>query len=277
MVDDKAMLKAENENLMKQLAVLNEKLKESEAFKSHFISNVTNEIINPFTAILGISQSVLQLGAEDIGQIHSMVNLIYHEAFDLSFQLNNIFEAAEIEAGLVDLEITRVNLVELIGSEVEKFRFKAEKKSLYFEKSSGFPAELWFNTDVKKLRSVLVNLIDNSIKYSPEKQKISLKLKAENGLMVFSIVNHSVHLSEEDTLKMMDRFVKLNTDINSVNPGHGLGLAIAGSYLDILEGKIKIESPGNQVVVTIEIPENQVSTGVYDEDTDFFDDDIELF
>lgn len=86
-------------NLTEELKQVNKKLEESEALKSHFISNITNEIINPFTSILGLSKTILAVKKEDWKKVISMVSLIHTEAFNLDFQLKNIFVAAKIEAG----------------------------------------------------------------------------------------------------------------------------------------------------------------------------------
>ena len=79
-----------------ELKTVNKKLEESESLKSHFISNITNEIINPFTSILALSRSILQVKKENWKRVISMVAMIHSEAFNLDFQLRNIFLAAKI-------------------------------------------------------------------------------------------------------------------------------------------------------------------------------------
>jgi len=89
----------ELQKLTKQLKEVNGRLEESESLKSHFISNITNEIINPFAAILGLSRNILDVKKEDWNKVISMVQMIHSEAFHLDFQLKNIFAAAKLEAG----------------------------------------------------------------------------------------------------------------------------------------------------------------------------------
>ena len=93
----------ELKELNEKLLEVNKKLEESEALKSHFISNITNEIINPFTSILGLSRSILAVKKENWKKVISMVALIHSEAFNLDFQLRNIFLAAKIEASPEEL------------------------------------------------------------------------------------------------------------------------------------------------------------------------------
>ena len=91
----------EVQELNDELRKVNRKLEDSEALKSHFISNITNEIINPFASILALSKNILSVDKENWKKVITMVSLIYSEAFNLDFQLRNIFVAAKLEAGEV--------------------------------------------------------------------------------------------------------------------------------------------------------------------------------
>jgi signal transduction histidine kinase len=276
-VNEKKLI-SEIEMLKKELESVNEKLGKSEAFKSHFISNITNEIINPFTSIIGISKSIMQLDGSHIGQIHSMANLVFNEAFDLDFQLRNIFEAAKIEAGETEIEASSIDIDEITNEEAERFRFKAEKKNLYFSVEAAKPEEERFISDTNKLRTIISNLISNAIKFSDEKNKISILYNIKNETLNFKITNKGINLSDSDIKVMFDRFSKLDNEINSLNQGHGLGLSIVGFYVELLNGRIEITSNNGFNTVSFELP---ALTG-YDfdfqsNDTEFFSDDPELF
>jgi len=110
-----------------ELKLVNKNLEESKALKSHFISNITNEIINPFTSILRLSRSIISLKKENMKKIISMVSFIHYEAFNLDFQLRNILLVAKIEAGNIYSEILNVDLKKLFKSVIYSFRFKAKK------------------------------------------------------------------------------------------------------------------------------------------------------
>ena len=97
-----------------ELRAVNKKLEESEALKSHFISNITNEIINPFTSILGLSRAILSVDKESWKKVVSMVALIHSEAFSLDFQFRNIFFAAKVEAGEEVPEVVSVDIQALV-------------------------------------------------------------------------------------------------------------------------------------------------------------------
>jgi len=271
-------LKKENEYLQKQLENLNQKLKDSEAFKSHFLSNITNEIINPFTSILGISKNISKLDSKNIGQIHSMANLIYNEAFDLDFQLQNIFAAAKIESGEVNLELNSIQPYELIMSMIEDLRFKAENKSQYIELNYKNNLPYNFVTDADKFQIIFKNILLNAIVFGEDKSKISVWLATDEDNLIIKINNKGVLIDHENLQHIFDRFTKLDKTINSINQGHGLGLSVSKAYLDLLEGRIEVESNaenGNSFKVTI--PQTQSDANALIRDDDLFVDDSEIF
>jgi signal transduction histidine kinase len=112
---------------------VNAKLAESESLKSHFISNITNEIVNPFTSIVVLSKNILSVKEGDWDKVKRMASLIHSEAFNLDFQLKNIFAAAEIEAGELFMEVSNVKVDLLIEALLESFLPETTKKQLNFE------------------------------------------------------------------------------------------------------------------------------------------------
>ncbi|HKK60254.1 MAG TPA: HAMP domain-containing sensor histidine kinase [Salinivirga sp.] len=244
----------------KELRKVNEKLKESESLKSHFLSNVTNEIVNPFASILGLSQSIMALNITEYEKIKPLAQLIHAEAFNLDFQLKNIFAAAKIEAGLAQPELTNVNIQSLIESIIESYKYKAQQKELkikfHYQANKKENNSKEFPTDSEKLKLIMSNLLNNSIKYSNAAQKIEIvsSVSKEDELII-TVKDYGVGIKKEDQEKLFDRFVKGESTIHSLNEGYGLGLSVTKSYVDSLEGKITVESEQNKgAVFTIYLP-----------------------
>ncbi|RLD39355.1 MAG: sensor histidine kinase [Bacteroidetes bacterium] len=272
-------LKQEQKQLIEQLNKLNQKLEESDAFKSHFLSNITNEIINPFTSILGISKNIYELNDSQITQIHAMSKLIYSEAFDLDFQLRNIFAAATIESGENNLELVNLKIKDFLEEIIENLRLKAEKNALYFEFTHFFSTD-FFVTDAEKLRRILINLIVNAITFSSKKNKIRIHAELNKNGFLFRINNQGKPISKKDANVIFDRFKKLDTSINSLNQGHGLGLAIVNDYIELLNGNLHFESNKEDgTTFSISLPILKTEEQIfYMEDEDLFtSDDTELF
>jgi signal transduction histidine kinase len=263
----------ELKTLNDELSLVNKKLEESEALKGHFISNITNEIINPFTSILGLSRTILAVKKEDWKRVISMVALIHSEAFNLDFQLKNIFMAAKIEAGEIAPEIMHVDLKNLMSSVIDGFRFEAKKKNLdiefEFEIETDSDDTYFFKTDPEKIKMILGNLLSNAIKFSLYDNKIIVRVWRDDQFAHFSVRDFGTGISIENQKIIFDRFKRLDNGINSINRGHGLGLSINKAMLDCLEGQIDIESElGSGAIFTVTIPESNSLTEGYAADAD---------
>jgi len=254
------------QQLTGELKTANRKLEESEAMKSHFISNITNEIINPFASIIGLSRSILSVSKEEWKKVITMVSLIHAEAFNLDFQLRNIFVAAKIEAGEISPEIMRVDVHSLINSMIDTFKFVDKRRCItinYQTEISGNADEpFYFNTDSEWLRLILSNLISNAVKYSFDKGIIEIRSWMEGDVLHISVKDEGTGISEDNQKTIFDRFKRLDSGINSINRGHGLGLSINKALLDFLNGKIEVKSKkDNGATFTIFIPESQEESG----------------
>ena len=229
-----------------QLFELNEKLKDSEALKSHFISNVTNEIVNPFTAIMGLSDQIIGLHDNEIGKARKMAHMIHSEAFALNFQLNNIFAAAKIEAGEVIPEISGFNIKTVIDSAIQPFESEARTKDIHiiieYDLEDDTTHQRDFYSDPEKIKLILSNLISNAIKYSPPHAQVLVKIYRQKEQLKVSVSDSGNGFNDSDRQIIFDRFKQLNTRINSINKGYGLGLSLVKALVDLLEGSIEIIS-----------------------------------
>ena len=241
-----------------ELKVVNEKLSESESLKSHFISNVTNEIVNPFASVLGLSKNIIAAKDSDIVKIKSMAELIHSEAFELDFQLKNIFTAARVEAGEANPEFVKTDINLLITSVIDSYKYKAVQKQLKINFSFELGDKLneihYFSTDPEKLKLILSNLLSNSIKYSNAANKIEVKGWMDEDNLKVSVKDYGIGIDKANLDTIFDRFKRIDSTINSVTPGHGLGLSVTKALLDLLDGEIDIVSKrslGSMFTITL--------------------------
>jgi signal transduction histidine kinase len=269
----------ELETLTAQLKEVNQKLADSESLKSHFISNITNEIVNPFTSIVILSKNILSVKEGDWDKVKRMASLIYSEAFNLDFQLKNIFAAAEIEAGELFMEVSKVKIDLLIQALMDSFLPETEKKQLSFEfiRQNPKDGDFVFKIDSEKLKLILSNLVDNAIKFS-KNNKIIITRWTEGDNLYISVKDFGIGISEHNQKVIFDRFKRLDSGINSLNRGHGLGLSINKALLDFLDGRIDIKSKKNEgTIFTICIPETKDDPEAFSEDGNeliFGDDEV---
>jgi len=253
----------EQKELARQLVLANKKLVESEALKTHFISNIINEIINPFASILGLSRNILMVREGDWDKVKNMARLIHSEAFSLDFQFRNIFEAANIEAGEIFIETSAINISELIRNVMESFRHEAERKNITTEVQDRLASRTFFS-DPAKISLIISNLLSNAIKYTSENGKVTISIDYSGKELILTVNDTGLGIDEESREEIFDRFKRLNDQINSINVGHGLGLSIIKSILELLNGTIEFKSePGIGSEFLVKIPESESDTSIY--------------
>ena len=254
-------LRSENEELVKSLHTVNEKLCDSERLKGHFISNITNEIINPFASILALADNIQLLKEGEISSAHRMADLIFEEAFHLDFQLQNIFAAAQIEAGKDVLKIGSISIKQLGDYLHDYFKDQLQKQKIQlairYTHQSRLEEHFKFRSDREKLDLIMKNLISNSIKFSFENSTIHVEFVFENGILSVEVSDYGKGIHPEDRKVIFDRFKQLDEKINSINTGHGLGLSIVLAYVDMLGGKVNLnDNFVGGTRITISIPES---------------------
>ncbi len=274
----------ELEQLYDQLKLVNKKLEESEELKSHFISNIRNEIINPFSSIMGLSKEISNTENIDLLKIKSFGKMIYQEAFDLDFQLKNIFAAAAIEAGDLVPDISLIDVLSFFKNIISYYEPKADDKQLEIEldyQNLTDNQSNTFKTDPEKLKLIVTNLLINAIDNSLiNSKKIIIKVRLNYESLMFSLIDFGKGIKYEDQEIIFDRFKRLNNHIHTLNKGHGLGLSIAASYTEVLGGNIKLQSEINKGstfnVFISEANDNKPRLGFVEDDAEFFTDNEEM-
>ena len=241
-----------------KLETLNDKLRQSEALKSNFLSNIRHEINNPLAVILGISKRLVN-GNAGPKDTEIMGEMIYKEAFALDFQLKNIYMAAEIEAGELSIGVSHTDVGAMVCSLVDSFKQMAADKNIHVEYVPEWvePGEkLYFDTDPEKLSCILANLLANAIEYSEVGGNVLIRAGKKITRLVISVADDGIGIAEKDRNRIFDRFIQLDTGTCKKYKGHGLGLSITKALAEMLAGEITlISSPGNGCTFTVILDE----------------------
>lgn len=278
---DTEQTKVENEikRLEHDLVSVNQKLQDSESLKSNFVSNICNEIVNPFTSVLALTDNVLKVDKERWKDVISMVALIHSEVFHLDFQLKNIFAAAKLEAGDNTPEISNVDIDSLVRNVIDLFKYDIRHKGIqvnYHSELSENPEHQYFKTDSEKVNLIISNLISNAIKFSFNNSTIHIRSSRAFDKLIIEVQDFGQGISHENENIIFDRFKRLDSGINSLNRGHGLGLSINKAMLDIIDGTISFTSKLKEgATFIVNIPESkESSTGIsHDAGEIFFKDE----
>ncbi|MEO5350355.1 MAG: HAMP domain-containing histidine kinase [Magnetococcus sp. YQC-3] len=277
----------------RRLEEVNKKLQISEQVKSNFVSHMKNEINNPLSCILGLTQQLLSHDADRETTLE-IARSIFAEAFSLDFQLRNIFAAAELEDGATMLQSATVDGYSLMISAVNDFAhlIRAKELDVYFlgkKLAVGTtPAaqdndRIYFQSDSEKLELVIQNLLSNAIEFNNPGGRIDMDISVVEDRLVISVTDTGIGLDTNQLERIFDRFTQLETGIRKSHKGHGLGLSITKAVVDMMEGSVLVNArPGEGCTVTLSIPfiETNVDADTFAVDgNEFFfsDDQTELF
>lgn len=263
-----------------KLEEVNKKLQSSEQIKSNFISHMKNEINNPLTSILGLSEQ-LKSGTMPPDVIMAIASSIHAEAFSLDFQLRNIFAAAEMESGETELQISLTNVVTLIKDAVDSFKHLIADKNLtiVYTGSDDDEDKLLFKTDTEKLSLIISNLVSNAVEFNHENGEIEISASLINGRMSISVRDTGPGIDPEKIHIIFDRFVQLESGTRKSHKGHGLGLSIVQALVEMMEGNVTVDSvsKGQGTIFSFSIPEVETNTEAdafsVDGNEFFFDDE----
>ena len=266
--------------MTRKLESMNEKLKDSEALKSQFLSNIRNEIINPLSAIMGLSGQ-FSTKACDPETCQAAVHMIHAEAFNLDYQLQNVFMAAELEAGEAEPSLAMVEISSVLDTCIDKLDFRISEKGIGIDKV--LPEDLIFPTDAQKFETILINLLGNAVEFTQRGGTINVDIEENRSGLVVTVIDNGPGIKSVDQEVIFDRFKQLDVGTTKGHRGHGLGLSICWALAELLDGTLDLDSkPGQGCRFVLNLPRPDGEVVVQAKDSNFFlfddtDDEVESF
>ena len=231
--------------ISKEVEEVKNDIEKSNKAKTDFLSNMSHEIRSPMNAIVGFSNSLLNISDFDEQSVRSDIKNISDAGSNLLDIINNILDISKIETGKEELYCREYSLVNVINelSKIIDSKLENSKVKLIIDISSDIPNKLY--GDQTKLYQILLNILTNSVKYT-EIGKIKLSASCENigdnCLIHFRISDTGFGIKKEDYDKLFEKFARLDSAKYNEIEGTGLGLAITKKYVDLMNGKIWFES-----------------------------------
>ncbi|MDH4226781.1 MAG: HAMP domain-containing histidine kinase [Deltaproteobacteria bacterium] len=251
--DEKNKAHHDLERAFRNLEETNKKLIESEKTRSNFLSELRNEINNPMAAIIALTESMLHNDAADLEMYKNMARILFKEAVILDFHMNNILMAAELEAGEVELNVSRVDVNAVISEKLERFAFMVKDKKIKVEREEDKP--LFTNLDSELLGVAVMNLISNALVFNSEGGTLAVSAVVEGEKLVVAVTDSGIGINEKDQKKIFDRFQQLDVGLTKKYRGLGLGLSVTKAAVDMLGGDIIVKSsPGKGSTFALSIP-----------------------
>nr|MDA3910711.1 response regulator [Bacteroidales bacterium] len=231
----------ERKKMIDELILAKEKAEESDLLKSAFLANMSHEIRTPMNGILGFTSLLLEPELSDETK-EAYIQIIHQSGERMLNTVTDIVEISKIEAGIVEVKNSMININKGVESILNFFQPQAQKKGLILSFDNKIQeSNLIVNSDKNKFESILTNLIKNAIKYT-DKGKITVSDCINNGFIEFCINDTGIGVPKFRKKAIFNRFEQADIADTRVFEGSGLGLAIAKSYVKMLGGKIWVES-----------------------------------
>ena len=237
-----------------QLQQSKEKADAANVAKSRYLERISHELRTPLNSVMGYAQ--LLDGADDIPlRRRESIKVMRSSSEHLTDLIEGLVDISKIEAGRLDLHRNKVDMLAMIEQLIYMFQIQAQTKniSLNFSHQERLPETVI--ADGKRLRQVMINLISNAIKFTPQ-GTVSVDLKYRNQVAYFSVIDTGVGIEQEDISRISEAFVRIANPLHQV-AGSGLGLAITQALVYRMGGDLSIESEfgkGSTFTVSLMLP-----------------------
>lgn len=227
---------------------------ETTRLKTEFVHNISHELKTPLTLIRLYGETLQRKENLKIDERQECYEIITKESERLSHLINNVLDFSRIEMGRKEFNFKKGNLTKVVLDTLESYRYHLEKKGFTIQSdiASDIPE---MNFDGEAVASVLVNLLSNAMKFSPEEKEVTVILFKENGNTVLQVADKGIGITPKEISRIFKRFYRSKHEIVSETRGSGLGLTLVKHIIEAHGGRIKVESePGKGSTFSVILP-----------------------
>ncbi|MDY0270834.1 PAS domain S-box protein, partial [Trichloromonas sp.] len=237
MVNDITSIKEYEEQLKQE----KDRAEESDRLKSVFLANMSHEIRTPMNSIIGFSSLIDEKTPKN--KLTEYINIINDSSNLLLTLIDDIIDLSKIQSGVMKIKKEPFNLNDLLNkSEKEYIELIKSKNKSNIKIEKNIPTkDIVINTDPKRLKQIINNLVGNAIKFT-KNGKITFGYSVKNDNVIFFVKDTGIGISSENLPKIFDRFFQIENKNEKKQEGTGLGLTISKAIIEILGGKIWLES-----------------------------------
>ncbi|WP_368671018.1 sensor histidine kinase [Myxococcus sp. AM010] len=219
-------------------------LRRLEKVRKDFVANVSHELRTPITAVRGYAETLQGGALNDPVIAPKMVEIIHRQSERLSELVEDLLELSRLEAREVSLKLAHVTLADAAARAADTVRPKAESKGQVV--SLHVPQGLLAVGDSRAVEQVLLNLLDNAVKYTPAGGRVEVYGAYEQGRCVVRVKDTGVGIEPKHLSRIFERFYRVDKGRSRDMGGTGLGLSIVKHLLQAMDGEVKVESQPNE-------------------------------
>jgi signal transduction histidine kinase len=234
-------LAIQNARLFREVEQKSRELEAASRHKSEFLANMSHELRTPLNAIIGFSEVLYErmFGEINEKQAEYIADILESGRHLLSL-INDVLDLSKIEAGRMELELNDFDLPDAIENTLTLVRERAMRRRIDLQVSIDEHLGV-VCADERKVKQVLLNLLSNALKFTPEGGRIQVQAAVSNGTAQISVTDTGVGIAAEDQTALFEEFRQVGTASKKVE-GTGLGLAISRKFVELHGGRIWVES-----------------------------------
>jgi PAS domain S-box-containing protein len=240
-----------------ELEIAKEKAEESNRLKTAFLQNMSHEIRTPMNAIMGFSELLVH-NFNNKTKLENFSEIINHRCNDLLDIINDLLDIAKIESGQLPVRIENCNISALFGELTlffNEYQKRQKKQHILLNIHLGDPPDIKTLTDIGKLKQIFINLIGNAFKFTNQ-GSIEVSYRIDNNqTIIFYVSDTGIGIPQDKQQMIFERFIQVEQGISRLYGGTGLGLSIVKGLVDLLNGKLWLDSePGKGTTFYFTIP-----------------------
>ncbi|BAU64010.1 Multi-sensor Hybrid Histidine Kinase [Stanieria sp. NIES-3757] len=241
---ERKQAEAKLQEMNQQLELSNRQLERATSLKDEFLANMSHEFRTPLNTILGMSEALQE---EVFGNLNEeqqkTIVTIESSGRHLLELINDILDLAKIEAGKLELNIAPTCVQELCQSSLIFIQQQALKKRIQLNINITSDLGL-IQVDRRRMRQVLINLLNNAVKFTPSGGLITLEVQVETAaqLICFSVIDTGIGIATENLTKLFQPFIQIDSALNRQYSGTGLGLSLVKQIIELHGGYITVNS-----------------------------------
>jgi len=236
-----SVLAIQNARLFREIEDKSRQIEAANRHKSEFLANMSHELRTPLNAIIGFSEVLSErLFGEMNEKQTEYVGDISESGRHLLNLINDILDLSKIEAGRMELDSSDFEIAATISNTLSLVRERAQRRSITL-RSAVDPRLGKIHADERKVRQVLLNLLSNALKFTPEGGRISVRSDVRDSVAEISVTDTGIGIAPEDQATVFEEFRQVGTRAKKVE-GTGLGLAISRKFIELHGGRIWVTS-----------------------------------
>lgn len=210
-----------------------------ENIRKDFVANVSHELRTPVSIVQANAETLLDGGLEDPTRARTFVEGLHRNAERLSRIIADLLDLSRLEAGRYRFDITTVDVGETVGHVVESVERSARQRGQSIEVS--VPEDQAVKADAKALEQVLLNLLENSIKYTPDGGHVAVRAEERGGEVRLEVQDDGPGIKAEHRARIFERFYRIDPGRSRDMGGTGLGLAIVKHFVESMGGRVGVD------------------------------------